>query len=66
VIVNAASEALAVPSLTLITMPWSVPTSPDPGVPLSWPVAELSVTHCGRLVAEKVSTALALLDAALT
>jgi hypothetical protein len=33
VIANAGSDALATPSVTLITMPVSVPTSADAGVP---------------------------------
>jgi len=45
---NEASEALAEPSLTLMTMPVVVPTSPAPGVPASKPVAVLNVAHAGR------------------
>ena len=55
VISNAGSDAVCAPSLTLMTMPLSVPTSPAPGVPTSWPVSALKVAHAGLLVIAKVS-----------
>ena len=54
VIVKAAREALATPSVALITMPGSVPTSVAAGVPLSCPVAMLKFAHEGWLLIEKV------------
>src|SRR6516162_8886793 len=57
VIENAGSEAVCVPSLTLITMPGSVPTFPAVGVPDSWPVALLNLAHTGLAAIEKVSFA---------
>jgi hypothetical protein len=54
VIAKAGREALATPSVTLITMPGSIPTSPAAGVPLSCPVAMLKLAHEGRLVIENV------------
>jgi hypothetical protein len=57
VIVNAGSEALPDPSLTLITMPEEVPTFAAVGVPLSKPEAVLKVAHEGWPVMEKVSLA---------
>jgi hypothetical protein len=54
VIVKAGSEALATPSLTLITIPASVPTSAAVGVPLSCPLAILKLAHEGRLLMENV------------
>jgi hypothetical protein len=55
VIVKAGNSADCDPSLTLMTMPASEPTSADPGVPASWPVAASNVAHPGLLVIEKVS-----------
>jgi hypothetical protein len=55
VIAKAGSDALAVPSLTLITIPGSVPTSAAGGVPLSSPVAVLNVAQEGLPVTAKVS-----------
>jgi hypothetical protein len=55
VIAKAGSEALATPSLALITMPGSVPTSAAAGVPLSCPLAMLKLAHAGLLVTENVS-----------
>jgi hypothetical protein len=57
---KARSDALWCPSLTLMTMPESVPTSVSLGVPLSCPVVALNVAHAGLLLIEKLS---ALLDA---
>lgn len=54
VIVKAGSEALATPSLTLITIPASVPTSAAVGVPLSCPLAILKLAQEGRLLMENV------------
>jgi hypothetical protein len=59
VIAKAGSEAVCDPSLTLMTMPASLPTSAALGVPVSWPVAESKAAHAGLFVIEKVS---ALLD----
>jgi hypothetical protein len=56
-IVNAGSDAEAVPSLTLITMLGSVPTSALPGVPPSKPVTVLNVAHAGLFVIENDSVA---------
>src|SRR6185437_3711855 len=55
VIVNAASAALVVPSLTVITMPASVPTSPLAGVPLSCPLAMLKLAQLGLFWILKLS-----------
>ena len=55
VIANASSDADAVPSLTLITIPLYVPTSLADGVPLIWPVAMLNVAQAGLLVIENDS-----------
>src|SRR5262245_30173685 len=52
---KAASDALAVPSLTLITMPVVVPTLAWPGVPVSRPVAVSNEAHAGRFVMLNVS-----------
>ena len=52
---NAPSDALAVPSVTLITMPVVIPTSPAPGVPCSKPVEVLNVAHAGRFAMLNVS-----------
>jgi hypothetical protein len=54
VIVKAGREALATPSLTLMTIPGSVPTSDAAGVPLSCPLAMLKLAHAGLLLIEKV------------
>jgi hypothetical protein len=54
-IAKAGNAADALPSLTLITMPESVPTSAAAGVPLSCPVAVLKVPQGGLLLMEKVS-----------
>ena len=53
VIEKAASEALAAPSATLMTMPVYVPTLAAVGVPLSCPVVELKVAQAGMPVMEK-------------
>ena len=45
--VNAASDALAVPSLTEITMPLYLPALAADGVPDSWPVAVLNDAQLG-------------------
>ena len=58
VIAKAGSDAACAPSVTLITMPASEPTSPARGVPVSWPVVELNVAQAGLLVMEKVSALL--------
>jgi len=47
--------AVFVPSLTLIAMPVSVPTSALCGTPLSWPVVAEKVAHAGLPVIVKVS-----------
>ena len=47
VIANASSDADALPSLTLITIPLYVPASLADGVPLSCPVAMLKVAQAG-------------------
>ena len=52
VIANASSDADALPSLTLITIPLYVPTSLADGVPLSCPVAMLNVAQAGLFVIE--------------
>jgi len=44
---NAGSEALALPSLTLITMPEVMPTFAAVGVPLKLPLATLNTAHEG-------------------
>ena len=54
VIVKLGNAADAAPSLTLIAMPGSVPTSAAAGVPLSCPVAALKLAHEGKLVMENV------------
>jgi hypothetical protein len=53
-IAKVGSEAVATPSLTLITIPASVPTSAAAGVPLSCPLAMLKFAHEGRLLIENV------------
>ncbi len=55
VIVNGASEADAVPSLTEIVMLANVPTFAEVGVPVSWPVVVLNEAHAGLFVIENVS-----------
>ena len=52
---KAGSEADRPPSLTLMTMFDVVPTSPEPGVPLSWPVEALKLAQEGVPVIENVS-----------
>jgi hypothetical protein len=52
---KAGSDALAVPSLTPITMPVYVPTLAAVGAPLNLPVAGLNVAHAGLPAIEKVS-----------
>ena len=54
VIAKADNVADAVPSLTLITTPDVVPTSPATGVPLSCPLLVLKLAQEGLLVIEKV------------
>jgi hypothetical protein len=54
VIAKAGREALATPSLTLITIPLSVPTSAAAGTPLSCPLAMLKLAHEGLLLIENV------------
>ena len=55
VIENAASAALALPSLTLMTMFEYVPALALVGVPDNWPVAVLNDAHAGRFAIENVS-----------
>ena len=57
VIENAGSAALLDPSLTLITIPGSVPTLAAVGVPDSCPVLPSKVVHEGLAAIEKVSFA---------
>src|ERR1700745_2961547 len=57
VIANAGSEALLDPSLTLITIPGSVPTFAAEGVPASWPVAESKFAQAGLAAIAKVNFA---------
>jgi hypothetical protein len=54
VIVKAGSAADALPSLTLITMPASVPTSETAGVPLNCPLALLKLAQEGWFAMENV------------
>src|SRR5258708_170598 len=54
---NAGSEALAVPSLTEMTMLEVVPALAAAGVPLSLPVEVLNVAHEGPLLIENVKAA---------
>jgi len=54
VMAKAVKEAVALPSLTLITMPEVVPTSAATGVPASCPFVVLKLAHEGLLVMEKV------------
>jgi hypothetical protein len=53
VIAKVDNAADPVPSLTLITIPDVVPTSPAPGVPLSCPLLVLKLAQEGLLVIEK-------------
>ena len=55
VIVNAGSEALTEPSLTLIAILGNVPTFAAAGVPVSRPVAVLNVAQLGRFAIANVS-----------
>jgi tRNA A37 threonylcarbamoyladenosine synthetase subunit TsaC/SUA5/YrdC len=55
VMLNAGSEALAVPSATVITIPEVVPASLTAGVPDNWPVLVLKVAQAGACAIEKVS-----------
>jgi hypothetical protein len=55
VIVKDASEALAVPSLTVITMPEKAPVFVAPGVPESLPFVVLNVAQLGFPAIENVS-----------
>jgi hypothetical protein len=64
VIVNGASEAEAVPSLTEMVMLANEPTLDDVGVPDSWPVEVLNEAQEGMFVIENVSAAPRGLDAA--
>ena len=57
VIENGCSEALVDPSVTLITMPGSVPTLAAVGVPDSWPDLALNVAQGGLAEIEKLSFA---------
>ena len=56
VIENAARDAEACPSLTLITMPPKVPTLLADGVPLRRPVLLSKLAQAGRFAIEKVRT----------
>jgi hypothetical protein len=55
VIVNAGNEALAEPSLALITMPVNVPAFAAAGVPVSWPVVVLKLAQLGLFAIANVS-----------
>jgi hypothetical protein len=55
VIWKAGSDALATPSLTVITIPEYVPTLATAGVPVSWPVDALNVAHAGLPTMEKLN-----------
>jgi hypothetical protein len=55
VIVNAGSEAVSVPSLTLILTFWYVPTSLASGVPWRRPVVVENDAHAGRFATSNVS-----------
>jgi hypothetical protein len=50
-----ASDALAIPSLTLITMFAKLPIFAVVGVPESWPVVALKLAHTGLPEIENVS-----------
>ena len=63
VIVNGASEAEAVPSLTEMVMLANEPTLDDVGVPDSWPVEVLNEAQEGMFAIENVSAAPRGLDA---
>jgi len=52
---NGDNDAESVPSVTLMTMLASVPTSPVPGVPDSWPVVVLKAAQVGLFWIENVS-----------
>ena len=52
---NAASETVACPSLTLITMPFVVPMWAAVGVPCKEPVVVLNVAHAGVVLMLNVS-----------
>ena len=52
---NGGNEAVLVPSLTLITMPETVPTELEVGVPDSCPVAMLKVAQLGLFCTLKPS-----------
>ena len=54
VIVKAVKDAVATPSVTLITIPGSVPASVAAGVPLSCPVAMLKLAQEGLPLIENV------------
>src|SRR5262249_22211866 len=60
VIVKAGSDALAVPSFTVITMPEKLPTLVAAGAPPSFPVVVLNVAQLGMFVIENVKVAPAL------
>ena len=55
VMAKAVKEAVALPSLTLITMPEVVPTSAATGVPASCPFVVLKLAHEGLFWMLKVS-----------
>jgi len=55
VIENAASDVVALPSLTLMTMLGYVPTFALPGVPLRSPVTVLKAAQVGLFVMLKAS-----------
>ena len=58
VISNAAKLTVALPSVTLMTMPLVTPFWATVGVPLSLPVAASKVAHTGLLVMLKVKASL--------
>ena len=55
---NAAKLTVALPSVTLMTMPLVTPLWATVGVPLSLPVAASKVAHAGLLVILNVSLSL--------
>ena len=57
VIVKEGNDELEDPSLTLISIPGSVPTFAAVGVPDSWPVELLKLAHEGLAAIEKLSLA---------
>ena len=57
VIEKEGNDELEDPSLTLITIPGSVPTFAAAGVPDSWPVELLKLAHEGLAAIEKLSFA---------